>query len=161
MTFAPDLGRRLSSLEAENEELRERLDWYRVNVFGSELRFPIDWHLTPTEERLLAALLSPLEYMSTEALMIAMYDASPDDEPDDKVIDVFVCKLRKKVKPYGIEIRTIFGRGFAIPNPRRRELRLATRLISSPPWEHPSVPLPSHESRTAERSTAQDRSAYA
>ena len=39
------------------------------------------------------------------------------DEPDDKIIDVFVCKLRKKLSAAGVEgaeIATKWGKGFAL-----------------------------------------------
>jgi two-component system cell cycle response regulator CtrA len=36
------------------------------------------------------------------------------DEPDPKIIDVFVCKLRKKLAGYGEHhIETVWGRGAA------------------------------------------------
>jgi two-component system cell cycle response regulator CtrA len=42
------------------------------------------------------------------------------DEPEVKIIDVFICKLRKKlVKATGGEncIETIWGRGYVLRNP--------------------------------------------
>ena len=38
------------------------------------------------------------------------------DEPgEEKIIDVLVCKIRKKLKPYGIDIKTHWGRGYYLP----------------------------------------------
>jgi two-component system, cell cycle response regulator CtrA len=40
------------------------------------------------------------------------------DEPDPKIIDVFVCKLRKKLAGYGEHhIETVWGRGYALREP--------------------------------------------
>lgn len=36
------------------------------------------------------------------------------DEAEIKIIDVFVCKLRKKLKPLGVEIGTAWGRGYRL-----------------------------------------------
>ncbi len=36
------------------------------------------------------------------------------DEREIKIVDVFVCKARKKLKPLGIEIETVWGRGYRI-----------------------------------------------
>lgn len=38
------------------------------------------------------------------------------DEPDQKIVDVFLCKVRQKLKPFGVEglIQTIWGRGYMI-----------------------------------------------
>jgi two-component system cell cycle response regulator CtrA len=37
------------------------------------------------------------------------------DEPDIKIVDVFVCKMRRKLKPYRIIIQTDWGRGYFLP----------------------------------------------
>lgn len=34
--------------------------------------------------------------------------------PDIKIVDVFVCKMRKKLRPYGITIDTVWGRGYLL-----------------------------------------------
>jgi hypothetical protein len=36
--------------------------------------------------------------------MTALYSHKVADERGDKIVDVFICKMGKKVKPYGIEI---------------------------------------------------------
>lgn len=35
-------------------------------------------------------------------------------EPQIKIIDVFVCKIRKKVKPLGVTIHTHWGKGYSM-----------------------------------------------
>jgi two-component system, cell cycle response regulator CtrA len=48
-----------------------------------------------------------------------------DDEPDAKIIDVFICKLRKKLanasggQDY---IETIWGRGYALREPTKQAI---------------------------------------
>lgn len=38
-----------------------------------------------------------------------------------KIIDVFICKLRAKLRPHGLEIATIWGRGYELtPDARAR-----------------------------------------
>ena len=49
---------------------------------------------------------------SKDALMNALYNVGVDDEPEIKIIDVFICKLRKKLKPFGLDIETVWGRGY-------------------------------------------------
>jgi two-component system cell cycle response regulator CtrA len=36
------------------------------------------------------------------------------DEPEEKIIDVFVCKARKKLREHGIVITTVWGRGYML-----------------------------------------------
>ena len=42
------------------------------------------------------------------------------DEPDVKIIDVFVCKIRRKIKGFSFGIDTVWGRGFVF-NPKGGE----------------------------------------
>lgn len=71
--------------------------------------------LTATECDLLVKMAQVFpRVMTTEAAMSALYGHRPDDEPDPKIIDVFICKLRKKIAPIGIEIDTSWGRGYAL-----------------------------------------------
>ena len=134
--FAPDAAAaRIAALEAENQALRDRLDFYELTVFGDILQFPATWNLTRAENRIMGVLLS-LNIAHRDAIMTAVYGDSPDLEPDAKIVDVMVCKLRAKVRRHGVEIRTVRGLGFAIEQPRRSEIRRALRMISPPfPWE--------------------------
>lgn len=49
---------------------------------------------------------------SQEQLLDALYWDRPNEVPELKIIDVFVCKLRKKIKPLGLQIQTIWGQGY-------------------------------------------------
>lgn len=51
--------------------------------------------------------------LSQEALLRSIYGLQMD-EPEIKIIDVFVCKLRKKLKPLGVEIQTVWGSGYRL-----------------------------------------------
>lgn len=72
-------------------------------------------HLTQTEARLLTALaLDPSKIFSKDDLMDHMYGGS-DDEPERKIVDVLVCKLRRKLIEMndGLDVvRTVWGRGY-------------------------------------------------
>lgn len=39
------------------------------------------------------------------------------DMPEIKIIDVFICKLRKKLVPLDIEVGTTWGRGYFLMEP--------------------------------------------
>ena len=51
------------------------------------------------------------------------------DEPELKIIDVFVCKLRKKLATAGDNaatcIETVWGRGYALRDPERADVAVA------------------------------------
>jgi two-component system cell cycle response regulator CtrA len=71
-------------------------------------------HLTSQEALLLATLASrPGAVLSKAMCMLALYNGR--DEPGLKIIDVFVCKLRKKIAAAtgGLDvIETVWGQGF-------------------------------------------------
>lgn len=71
-------------------------------------------HLTETEARLLTALaLDPAKIFSKDDLMDHMYGG--EDEPEQKIVDVLVCKLRRKLIEMngGLDVvRTVWGRGY-------------------------------------------------
>lgn len=81
-----------------------------------EDRFPLlcvrAFKVTAKEARLLGALLRRSE-CTKEQLLGYMYDVT-EDTPEIKIIDVFVCKLRKKLAAFALDIQTIWGRGYFI-----------------------------------------------
>jgi hypothetical protein len=60
----------------------------------------------PKSESVMFNVLMNHRAPRTEALMPALFSTNPDDPPDEKILDVWICKMRKKLKPYGIEIKT-------------------------------------------------------
>lgn len=70
--------------------------------------------LTAHEFELFGALQAAAgRVRSKEQLVQDLYWLRTDqEEPAAKIIDVWVCKIRKKIKPLGIEIQTLWGRGW-------------------------------------------------
>lgn len=52
--------------------------------------------------------------VSKTQLMDSIYATAAGEEPMEKIIDVFICKLRKKVEPLGVRIETTWGSGYAL-----------------------------------------------
>ncbi len=84
----------------------------RVDEAGIVVRGDSYALLTQQEHAVFAALrrVSP-RVRSREQLLSDLYHLQID-EPGIGVVDVFVCKLRKKLRPLGIEIDTVRGRGY-------------------------------------------------
>lgn len=77
-------------------------------------------HLTGKElSMMLLFASSPGRVLSKEMLMENLYVEGIDDEPEMKIIDVFVCKLRKKLTDAHPDaekfIETVWGRGYRLP----------------------------------------------
>lgn len=116
-----DQQARIDALEAENERLRGDIDALR-DAFGMAINPWVGLGLTPSEARLFGALVKRGQ-LSKQQIMTAMYSARAEDDPEIKIVDVFVCKVRKKLTPYGIEITTVWGQGYAMPPESRERAR--------------------------------------
>jgi two-component system, cell cycle response regulator CtrA len=75
--------------------------------------------------------------MSKDAILSALYGGM--DEPESKIIDVFICKLRTKLAKAGLRdvIGTVWGRGYIV--------RDITRDNDTPPA--PRIPEPTEKQR--------------
>jgi two-component system cell cycle response regulator CtrA len=81
-------------------------------------------HLTSKEYAILELLtLRKGVVLTKEAFLNHLYGGM--DEPEVKIIDVFICKLRKKLAQAGADnlIGTVWGRGYVLrdPNPGARQ----------------------------------------
>lgn len=85
---------------------------------------PAGLRLTKREDLVLRSLLKrPLatkEQVMSDAYA-DLYDLG--DEPEIKIVAVFVCKIRKKMKPFGLTIETQFGVGYRVPPETRQAIR--------------------------------------
>lgn len=107
--------------QVEIETLRERIRQLEEALSPSAVELPLEWRLTASEARVFAHLTTR-KVASKQSIMAALYSDRPDDDPEMKIVDVFICKLRKKVKPFGVEIQTVWGHGYALHDwPRNAE----------------------------------------
>lgn len=77
-----------------------------------------DVHLTGKEYEMLELLfLRKGACVTKEAFLSHLYQER--DEPEIKIIDVFVCKLRRKLREYGADgtVQTLWGRGYTLKAP--------------------------------------------
>jgi two-component system, cell cycle response regulator CtrA len=97
-----------------NDDLCINLDTKMVEINGARV------HLTGKEYQMLE-LLALRKGITLNKEMFLSYLYGGMDEPEMKIIDVFVCKLRKKLanasggKDY---IETVWGRGYVLREPR-------------------------------------------
>ncbi|HWH16003.1 MAG TPA: response regulator transcription factor [Candidatus Paceibacterota bacterium] len=75
-------------------------------------------HLTMKEMLILCFLASSRGRTHSKEMILGNIYSSLEDEPEIKIIDVFVCKLRKKLSDIhpdaGKAIETVWGRGYQI-----------------------------------------------
>jgi two-component system cell cycle response regulator CtrA len=104
-------------------DLCVNLDSKTVEISGAHV------HLTGKEYQILELLsLRKGTTLTKEMFLNNLYGGM--DEPEGKIIDVFVCKLRKKLanasggKDY---IETVWGRGYVLREPSEHEARISAR----------------------------------
>jgi two-component system, cell cycle response regulator CtrA len=108
--------------------LQLNLDSREVVVDGGAV------HLTGKEYAILELLvLRKGMVLTKEAFLNHLYGGM--DEPEMKIIDVFICKLRKKLAQAGADnlIATVWGRGYMV---RESALRTARAPLAAPAPVH-------------------------
>lgn len=102
----------VAKLEEENDDLRARIRELEEQL-GFAFECPPQFGLTANEAKIFGLLLKkPL--LTKEFAVSAIY-LHKQDEADIKIIDVWVCKMRRKLKPYTIIIETVWGQGYRLP----------------------------------------------
>lgn len=61
-----------------------------------------------------AFLEKPGRVLSKTQLLDWVYSLTADDDPDIKIVDVMVCKIRKKLEGMPVSIVTIWGQGYRL-----------------------------------------------
>lgn len=126
-----DFEHRCEVLTAENEALRLRVAELEEQL-GVTFDAPPFLGLTGQEAKLFGVFLAR-EAVTKRLAMDVLYGNKPDgDAAEDKIIDVFVCKLRAKLKPFGLEIGTNWGQGYFMDAANKAKVRA---LIEPPPEE--------------------------
>lgn len=76
---------------------------------------------SPLEAAMLATMLKRNEITKDQLhAVIEQNRPTPQkDETDLKMVDVMICKLRKKLTPHNISIQTMWGMGYLIPSDDR------------------------------------------
>lgn len=110
------LRERLAILEEENRQLRDLL--------APSFTFPAHWDLSVQQTAFLATLYGRDGGVSYDALRAAVI-GGVSDAKCESYISAIACKVRKKVRPHGVIIRTLWAFGFALPAESRHVIAAA------------------------------------
>ena len=107
---------------SEVQQLRDQIAQLE-EALGLNLQLPNEFGLTPLEMKI-AGLLTRREIANRTMIFAALYGSRPEcDQPDIKVIDVHICKLRRKLAAKDVTIKTRFGVGYYVDARARATLR--------------------------------------
>ena len=117
-----DYEARLKLLNEENDALREENARLKKEM-GIASTLPVFFNDLTGKEGIMLSVLMANKAPRRTTFMAAIYgNKIHDDEVADiKIIDVFMCKLRKKIQKYGVEIKTVWGEGYYI-SPEHKEV---------------------------------------
>ena len=111
------MQRELETLRQTVADLTERLNVIAQDMLLFELPAIDSTKLTPSERAVVKILHDHAgKPVDKRRLFSALYAArfSDRDQPGDKIIDVFICKVRRKLAGTGWEITTHWGMGYAL-----------------------------------------------
>lgn len=109
---------------AGSQPLLDRIELLEQEL-GMKTELPPEFGIPRNMSALLTMLLKR-EIVTREGALLAIYSGMPntwDKEPDPKIIDVFVCKLRVRLRKYGVKVSCKWGFGYFIDGENKRKLR--------------------------------------
>lgn len=105
----------IERLTIKNEILQEQILQLKA-MLVPHIEPPRHWKLTPLQTRLFQCIAAR-DVADKHFIWFSLYGDRHDDEvPEEKIVDVLVCNIRKKVKPFGVNIETVWGRGYSLQN---------------------------------------------
>ena len=112
---------------SELERLRDRIRELE-EILGLDVELPNQLGFTPVENKIVGLLIKR-PVVSKEVLYTALYgDRLECEQPDIKIFDVYICKLRKKLKAMNIQIYSRYTVGYYIDDEAKATLQSLNRV---------------------------------
>lgn len=99
------LRERIADLEEQSASLKQL-------VAGAEIWWKV-FPFTGNEAKVFSCLMRR-ELASCNQILDWMYLERPNEESGKDMVRVMILKVRNKLKPFGIDVRTVWGQGYAI-----------------------------------------------
>lgn len=118
----------MSDLRAQLDEALERIRQLEEELAGTSVAWPLDWGFTNSERAIMTSLMRH-DFADKGNLYFSLYGhKSEDEQAEPKTIDVFVCRIRKRLKPLGLNIQTVWGKGYFISTEDKEAIREMMRF---------------------------------
>lgn len=119
------------ALMDENETLKERVrQLEELLVFDKGWRPPAEWRLSKSESLIMGLLVSR-NLVTRDACMAVIYGADGREPASESILGVWVARIRDKVKPFGVSVKTRWGQGFYLEPSVRAALQVGATAISA------------------------------
>ncbi len=107
---APAEIRRLKNIiEEKNEEIRQLRE-----AGHATFAFPSALGLTPTENRIVSRLLAASPNILSTSRLMLICAKNPAREANEKTVHVHMCRVRRKLAPFGVTVRNLRDEGYSI-----------------------------------------------
>ncbi len=100
---------RLECLEEENRQLRERIAELEGTNLIRQARLTFGMSAT---EALIFCLMYQGRVLDYGRLIEAVYDVDDDQEDVNGAIRTHIKRLRRRIRPHGVDFKTIYGFGY-------------------------------------------------
>jgi len=112
-----------ATLAARNEELEAEVASLKTDLYGWTWEAPPELKLTPVEYRLVAVMLRHTHALSHDFIFDATRGSrTKTDVPSTSLISTLICHLRARLRPFGLEVTTVWGRGYRLTDESRNRL---------------------------------------
>lgn len=108
----------------EGCEIRdEKIRQLERELYAKDYVSPLELRLSGTQTAMLGVLLRYDRIVSTDLLFEATrHNRTWKTEPDAKLMQVQMFRLREKLRPWGLSVQTVHGEGFRLTDETRRKL---------------------------------------
>lgn len=79
-------------------------------------------HFAPQEFQVFITLYDAKGKLRSKEQLLRAVAPMVDEEPEIKIVDVYVCKIRRKLKHTSIEIQTVWGDGYRLISTAKMEI---------------------------------------
>ncbi len=110
-----------ATLKEKLDEALERIRQLEEELRGTAEAWPLDWDFTNSEQLIMTSLMRH-DVATKENLYFTLY-GHRNDMPEWRPVEVFICHIRKKLKPIGVLIQTVWGKGYSIPQEDKEFIR--------------------------------------
>lgn len=138
MNLSPE-QRTIAAQRARIDELEETVRQLRderraVQQSHPVYFFPRDWKLSAAEVRAVVAFAEAKNgFLSNQEIYkaVSTYTMVPNKSECVNLVKVYICKLRKKLRPRGIELFTRHGQGYEIYSGSQAVIIAAMQQVST------------------------------
>ena len=130
----------LADLQDRVEKAENKILFLQQLLKSQSRHLYIGIKLSPSQETVVNRLLATNGICSKEQLYAALYLSREGHKPDPKIVRETIRVIRKQLRAHGVEIKTVFGKGYTMPRESKTKLRKLVAPRGSEAHHEPTRP---------------------